>query len=115
MLPDSCKGVVVARDDSSTSLALVDERDLAKVVTLVQQTNHLLSAVMVTHLDLAVAGAHEVHAQLIFVVVILLDHLFIRQVERGAQGRDDGLKEQVSTLLCVVLHWSGHLGAHLDT
>lgn len=93
MLCNPSKSIVVVRGDRGTPLAIVDEGDLTKVITPVKDPNLLLSAIVVTNLDLAVAGANEVHAELILFDIVLLDNFVVRQLESCAQSQHNCLKE----------------------
>ena len=98
------ESIVVVRGDCGTPLALVDEGDLTKVITPVKDPHLLLSAIVVTNLDLAVAGANEVHAELILIGIVLLDNIIVRQLECCAQSQHNCLKEELSSLLGILLH-----------
>ena len=60
-LVNTGKRVVVARSNRSTALALVDQRDLTEVITFFELANKLLTTVMISDFDTAVACAYKVH------------------------------------------------------
>ena len=80
-LHDTCKSVVVTRNDSCRAFALVEESDLSKVVSLVQVIAFLNLSIVISHFHSAMTRSNVIHTQFIFVVFILPDHILVWNVQ----------------------------------
>lgn len=98
------KRVVVARDHGGAALALVDEGDFTEVISFVELAHFVLTPVVVSHLDFAVAGADKEHTRLILqvvILVVLLDHFLIGEVQGVSELNHDRVDQLLGSLLGV--------------
>ena len=98
-LHDSSERVVVTRYHGGCALALVQECDLAKVVTFVQVFSLLDSAIMITDFNSTMARAYVIHSEFFLLIVILFDHVLIWQVQGSFQVDHNSIQKVLGALL----------------